>query len=92
VGLKGVDNGAILFIAPNEPPGHRGPRVEVGYGLEPVLPDALSSVIINQDMMPKLNAGDIAGAMTACTDALIQQLRANPDEAKARTDAAIKQF
>ncbi|AXJ96808.1 methanol dehydrogenase [Sphingomonas sp. FARSPH] len=92
VGLKGVDNGAILFIAPNEPPGHRGPRVEVGYGLEPVLTDALSSVIINQDMMPKLKAGDIAGAMTAGTDALIQQLRANPDEAKARTDAAIKQF
>ncbi|WP_447406335.1 TPM domain-containing protein, partial [Clostridium perfringens] len=57
-----------------------------------MLTDALSSVIINQDMMPKLKAGDIAGAMTAGTDALIQQLSANPEEAKARTDAAIKKF
>ncbi|WP_210356787.1 MULTISPECIES: YgcG family protein [Sphingomonas] len=92
VGLNDVNNGAILFIAPNESPGHRGPRIEVGRGLEPIVTDALSSVIINQDMMPRLKAGDIPGAMTAGTDALIQQLRANPDEAKARTDAAIKEF
>ncbi|WP_267383491.1 TPM domain-containing protein, partial [Sphingomonas sp. GC_Shp_2] len=92
VGLKGVDNGAILFIAPNEPAGHRGPRIEVGYGLEPVLTDALSSTIINQQMMPKLQAGDVPGAMEAGTDAIIGQLRASPDEAKAKTDAAVTQF
>lgn len=93
VGLKGVDNGAILFIAPNNPAGQRGPRIEVGYGLEPVLTDALSSVIINRDMMPRLrDGGDIAGALTAGTDALVAQLRASPDEAKARTDAAIRDF
>ena len=92
VGLKDVDNGAILFIAPNEPKGHRGPRIEVGYGLEPVLTDALSSVIIDQDMMPKLQAGNIPAAMTAGTDAIVAQLRASPDEAKARTDAAIAAF
>ena len=34
VGLKDVDNGAILFVAPNESAGQRGPRIEVGYGLE----------------------------------------------------------
>lgn len=92
VGLNGVDNGAILFIAPNEPAGHRGPRIEVGYGLEPILTDALSSQIINDDMMPRLKAGDIPGAMVAGTDAIIAQLRASPDEAKARTDAAIAEF
>ena len=92
VGLKGADNGAILFIAPNEPAGHRGPRIEVGYGLEPFLTDALSSVIINQQMMPKLVAKDVPGAMEAGTDAIIQQLRASPEEAKAKTDAAIAQF
>jgi uncharacterized protein len=92
VGLKDVNNGAILFIAPNEPAGHRGPRIEVGYGLEPVLTDALSSVIINTQMMPSLTAGDVPGAMTAGTDAIIEQLRANPDEAKARTDAAVAEF
>jgi uncharacterized protein len=92
VGLGDVNNGAILLIAPNEPPGQRGPRIEVGYGLEPVLTDALSSVIINERMMPRLQAGDVPGAMTAGTDAIVAQLRANPDEAKARTDAAIAEF
>ena len=92
VGLRDVNNGIILFIAPNEPPGHRGPRIEVGTGLEPIVTDALSSVVINQQMMPKLRAGDVPGAMEAGTDALIAQLRASPDEAKARTDAAVAQF
>ena len=92
VGLKDVNNGIILFIAPNEPAGHRGPRIEVGYGLEPVVTDALASVIINEQMMPLLKAGQVPQAMTAGTDALIEQLRASPDEAKARTDAAVAAF
>lgn len=92
VGLKDVNNGAILFIAPNEPKGKRGPRIEVGYGLEPYLTDAFSSQVIREIMLPRLKAGDVPGAMTAGTDALIEQLRANPDEAKARTDAAVKEF
>jgi uncharacterized protein len=92
VGLKDANNGIILFIAPNEPAGHRGPRIEVGYGLEPVVTDALASVIINDRMMPLLKAGQVPQAMTAGTDALIEQLRASPDEAKARTDAAVAAF
>jgi uncharacterized protein len=49
-------------------------------------------VIINERMMPRLKGGDVAGAMTAGTDAIIAQLRATPDEAKARTDAAVAEF
>ena len=92
VGLNDVNNGIILFIAPNEPAGHRGPRIEVGTGLEPVVTDALASVIINQKMIPLLKAGQVPQAMAAGTDALIEQLRAAPDEAKARTDAAVAAF
>lgn len=92
VGLKGVDNGAILFIAPNNPAGQRGPRLEVGYGLEPILTDAISSAIIRQQMMPKLKEGDVAGAMTAGADAVIAQLRLSPEEAQARVDAAAEAF
>ena len=92
VGLKDANNGAIMFIAPNEPAGHRGPRIEVGYGLEPVLTDAFSSGVINNQMIPLLKAGDVPAAMTAGTNALVTQLRASPEEAKARTDAAIAQF
>ncbi|MFD1843377.1 TPM domain-containing protein [Sphingomonas qilianensis] len=93
VGLKDADNGAILFIAPNNPAGQRGPRIEVGRGLEPILTDALSSVIINTEMMPRLqNGGDVPGALTAGADAIIAQLRASPEEAQAKVDASVAAF
>ncbi|SFP93092.1 TPM domain-containing protein [Sphingomonas rubra] len=92
VGLGDVDNGAILFVAPNNPAGQRGPRLEVGRGLEPVLTDAWSSVMIRERMMPPLRAGDLPGALTAGADAVIAQLRAAPDEMQARTDAAAATF
>jgi len=92
VGLKNANNGAILFIAPNNPRGQRGPRLEVGYGLEPILTDAFSSIMIDQTMMPKLREGDISGAMAAGTDEVIAQLRASPEEAQAKVDAAIAEF
>ncbi|MEO5867401.1 MAG: TPM domain-containing protein [Sphingomonas sp.] len=92
VGLRDVNNGIVMFIAPNEPAGHRGPRIEVGYGLEPIVTDALANDIAMNRMTPILRAGDVPKAMEVGTDALIQQLRASPDEAKARTDAAISAF
>ncbi|MBP2277706.1 MULTISPECIES: TPM domain-containing protein [Sphingomonas] len=93
VGLKGANNGAILFIAPNAPKGHRGPRLVVGYSLEPILTDAFAGTMIREKMMPKLTqSGDIAGAMEAGTDAVIAQLRASPEEAQAAVDAAAAKF
>jgi uncharacterized protein len=92
VGLKGANNGIILFIAPNEPKGHRGPRIEVGYGLEPIVTDALASQIINERMMPLLQQQKVPDAMTAGADALIAQLRAAPEEAQAKVDAATAEF
>lgn len=90
VGLKGVNNGAILFIAPNEPKGQRGPRIEVGYGLEGVLTDAYSSVIINGKMMPILRAnGDIPAALDAGTDAIIDILSQPDEQAHAQQEAAV---
>ncbi|WP_298674209.1 TPM domain-containing protein [uncultured Sphingomonas sp.] len=88
VGLKDVNNGALFVIAPND----RKLRIEVGYGLEPFLTDALSSVIINNDVLPRFKAGDMAGGIEAGTDAIIAQLRASPEEAQARLNAAVKQF
>lgn len=92
VGLKGANNGVILFIAPNEPAGHRGPRIEVGRGLEPIVTDALASTIINTQMMPRLRDGDVPGAMVAGADAIVDQLRASPEEAQAKVDAAVAGF
>lgn len=64
------DNGLILIIAPNE----RKVRIEVGYGLEPVMTDAMSGMIIQGDILPKFKAGDYDGGVEAGTDAIIQQL------------------
>jgi len=90
VGLRDVNNGVVLFVAPNEPKGQRGPRIEVGYGLEGVLTDAYSSVIIQTQMMPKLVPGnDVAGAIDAGSDAIIDILSQPDDQARAKEAAAV---
>jgi uncharacterized protein len=88
VGLKGADNGAILIVAPND----RKVRVEVGYGLEGVLTDAFSSVVINQQILPRFKAGDIPGGIEAGADAIAQQLRLPDDLAKAKAAAAAQAY
>lgn len=93
VGLKDVNNGALLLLFPNNPKGQRGPRIEVGYGLEPVLTDALSSIIIRQRMLPLLKEkNDIPGALDAGADAIIAQLSLPDEEAKAAQAKAIAEF
>ncbi len=67
IGQKGTNTGALLIVAPTE----RKVRIEVGYGLEPILTDALSSVIIQTTILPKFKAGDLEGGVTAGTDAII---------------------
>ena len=88
VGLKGADNGAILIVAPNE----RKVRIEVGYGLEPIITDALSSVIIQQKILPAFKAGDMPGGIEAGADALAQQLSLPDDQAKAKAAEAAAQY
>lgn len=77
LGDKGRNDGAILIIAPVD----RKLRIEVGYGLEPILTDGLSSLIINQAIVPRFKAGDMPGGIEAGTDALITQLTLPPEEA-----------
>jgi uncharacterized protein len=85
VGLKEANNGAILLVAPNE----RKVGIEVGYGLEGVLTDAYSSVIINSKIRPAFKAGDIPGGIDAGADAIIDILSQPDDQAKAKEDAAV---
>jgi uncharacterized protein len=61
VGRKGIDDGAVLFVFSDD----RKARIEVGYGLEDRLPDALAGRIINDDMIPRIKAGDNDGAVLA---------------------------
>ena len=84
IGEKDKDTGVILLVAPNE----RKVRIEVGYGLEPVLTDALSSVIIQSAILPKFRDGDMEGGIVAGTNALVEQLSLPADQAKARVEQA----
>lgn len=59
IGKKGLDNGILVLVAPNE----RKMRIEVGYGLEPILPDGLAGEIINTQMTPRFKNGDYAGGI-----------------------------
>lgn len=76
IGQKGTNNGAILLIAPTQ----RKLRIEVGYGLEGVLTDAVSSRIIRRTIVPRFKAGDVAGGVAAGADDLIALLQLPPDQ------------
>ncbi len=66
-GQKGQDNGVILLVAPNE----RKVRIEVGYGFEATLTDALSSQIIQNEIIPEFKAGDMESGIVAGVEAII---------------------
>ena len=87
LGQAKANNGAILLIAPNE----RKVRIEVGYGLEPILTDALSALIIQNQILPRFKQGDMAGGIIAGADAIVQQLQAPPEQAEQRALAAAEQ-
>ncbi len=84
IGQQGANNGVILLVAPTE----RRVRIEVGYGLEPILPDALSSQIIEQQILPRFRANDYPGGIMAGADAIIAQLQAPPEAAERAAQAA----
>ena len=84
LGRKGVNDGAILLVAPNE----RKVRIEVGYGLEPVLTDALSNVILQRKVLPQFKAGAMQQGVVDGTEAIIQQLSLPDDQAKAQVAQA----
>ncbi len=71
------DNGAILIVAPNE----RRMRIEVGYGLEPVLTDGFSSSVIRNDITPLFKAGDMPAGINAGVDRIIKQIELPPEDA-----------
>lgn len=78
IGDKTRNDGALLIVAPAE----RKLRIEVGYGLEGILTDGLSSLIINQTIVPRFKAGDLPGGIEAGADAIITQLTLPEGEAR----------
>ena len=88
IGQGKLNNGALLIVAPTE---HRV-RIEVGYGLEPVLTDAFSSVVITTQITPQFKKGDFDAGVVAGVDALVQQLSLETSVAEQRAAAAANQL
>lgn len=70
LGQKGKDNGILIVIVPND----RRMRIEVGYGLESTVPDALAGRIIQHVMTPKFKNGDFNGGIADGARALVEVL------------------
>jgi uncharacterized protein len=80
IGQKGKNNGVLLIVAPNE----RKVRIEVGYGLEGALPDAVAKYIIEQSILPHVRASDLAGGIARGADDVIRVLTGDAAEWKQR--------
>jgi len=76
LGEKVKNNGVLLLVAPNE----RRVRIEVGYGLEGTLTDALSKVIITNAITPRFKFGDFSGGISRGIDDIITVLTTDASE------------
>src|SRR5262245_27062912 len=76
LGEKAKNNGVLLLVAPNE---HRV-RIEVGYGLEGTLTDALSKIIIANAIAPRFKVGDFDGGVSRGVDDIITVLTTDAAE------------
>jgi uncharacterized protein len=80
IGEKDKSNGALLIVAPNE----RKVRIEVGYGLEGALTDAVTRLIIQNAILPRFRAGDFSGGISRGVDDIIQVVSGDAEEFQRR--------
>jgi uncharacterized protein len=88
VGRKDTDNGVLILVAPNE----RAIRIEVGYGLEGILPDGLAGAIIREEFVPRFRDGNIDGGIvqgvTRVADIVRRNETVTPEQLAALAKAA----
>jgi uncharacterized protein len=82
LGQAQKNNGVLLLVAPNE---HKV-RIEVGYGLEGTLTDALSSVIIASAIVPRFKTNDYSGGIERGVDGIISVLSGDSAEWQPKVD------
>ena len=83
IGKKGFDNGVILIVAVND----RKLRLEVGYGLEGILPDLTANRIIRDYIVPLFRSGDFAAGIVSGINAVEKVIRKEPLPETARKQA-----
>lgn len=82
LGTSQKNNGVLLLVAPNE----RKVRIEVGYGLEGVLTDALAKLIIVNAITPRFKAGNFDAGVTRGVDDIITVLTTDKTDWQERPD------
>lgn len=87
IGDKERNDGLLLLVAPND----RKVRIEVGYGLEGIVTDALSHRIIQDTILPAFKANNYPAGINAGVDSVITQLQLPPEEASKIAAAAGQQ-
>ena len=80
IGQKGKDNGVLLIVAPND----RKVRIEVGRRLEPMMTDTMSTLIIENAILPKFRRGDFAGGIKDAVRDIKTVLLGDAEEVKRR--------
>ncbi len=88
IGRKGSDDGIAIFILADD----RAIDIEVGYGLEDKVPDAIASRIIREVMAPRLRAGDRDGAVAAGVDAVLAAIEGHPWTAGASSASETRRW
>jgi uncharacterized protein len=74
LGREGVDDGALLLVARDD----RALRIEVGYGLEGAMPDAIANRIVEDIVVPRFRLGEFAAGVDAGVDAMIRVVDGEP--------------
>jgi uncharacterized protein len=85
LGEKTKNNGVLLLVAPKE----RRVRIEVGYGLEKTLTDALTKIIIINAIAPRFKAGDFSGGISRGVDDIITVLTTDASEWQKRPSVRV---
>ena len=75
IGQAEKNNGVILLVAPNE----REVRIEVGYGLEGELTDAIAKLIIEGSILPRFRSGDLAGGIRRGVEDIVAVLEGDAE-------------
>jgi uncharacterized membrane protein YgcG len=85
VGRKGLDDGAVLFVFAQD----RKMRLEVGYGLEPTIPDAIAHRILDEVIVPRLKSGSPDQALQEGVTAILAAADGNWHPPQKLTDVPL---
>ena len=87
LGQAQKNNGVLLLVAPNE---HKV-RIEVGYGLEGTLTDAMASVIISSAIVPRFKTGDFSGGVERGVGGILDVLSGDTADWQPQAVAAVRE-